>query len=279
MRRSLLLATLAAAPLLAGCGTAVYRPNTAGQVDLDPALEINDEDVRKAFEARPQLQPSLAVACYSFDPRRADELDGMVRSLPGVRSVYRIPPLLVTGERRFQEVSPWEPPKPVSVKKLRLLAARAHADVLMIFDYGYKTSRPANGLVAFNVALLPALFLPFLDLEVESYLETYVVDTRNGYLYGHLTSDAKDREDYVSIYTQLEERFVEKQWKEIVDGTKRRLGGLLVEEAKPRPEAAKQEPLPEPPREPQCPPAAGPPAEPAQPAPAPSPRDPFDPRR
>lgn len=272
MRTASLCAALAAAALLCGCGSAVYRPNTAGEVELDPALEINDEDVRKAFEARPQLQPSFAVAYYSFDPKKVDELDAMLRALPGVRSTYRIPPLLATGERRFTEASPWAPPKPVSVKKLRLLAARAHADVLMIFDYGYKVERPANGLATFGVVLVPLLFLPFLDLSVESYLEAFVMDTRNGYLYGHLSADEKDAEDYVSSYSARDQQFIDRQWSALLAGTSKRLGALLAAERQPRPPAAlKAAPPPaEPPRPPSAPPEAAAPTSPeVAPPPAP----------
>lgn len=238
MRIPRMAATIAAALLAAGCGTAVYRPPGAGQFELDPATEINDEDVKKAFEARPQLQQSYSVAYYSFDPARAEALEGMVRSLPGVRSVYRIPPLLVTGERRYAEHSPWEPAKPVSVKKLRLIAARAHADVLMIFDHGHKVDRPPNGLIVFAIALVPMLFVPMSNLEVESYLEAFVIDTRNGYLYGHLTTDEKGGDSFLMLYSDRHNELIEEQWGELLKGTGARLRGLLEEERKPREAAA-----------------------------------------
>src|SRR5262245_59052160 len=108
------------------CGGA-YEPSRASHFEAEPTADINDEDVRKAFDARPQLGEGVRVAYYTFDPERADDMDAMLQTLPGVSSVYRIPPLIVTGQRRFQQQDSWQPPREISVKKLRVLAAHAHA--------------------------------------------------------------------------------------------------------------------------------------------------------
>ena len=214
--------------LCAACGGA-YQPSRSAPFDLEPNAEINDEDVRKAFEARPQLPEPLHVAYYPFDPSKAEEVDAMLRKLPTVASVYRIPPLLVTGERRFQESSPWAPPRELSLKKLRLLAARARADVLIVLDRGYR-SDGVNALAALDVLVLPVLFVPFLDNEVESYLEAYVIDTRNGYLYGHLTQDEKSGPSFATIYARSGETIAEEQWQRLRAAMGADLEKLLREE-------------------------------------------------
>src|SRR5262247_1707969 len=109
--------------LLPGCGATMYR--ASGNVPLNPesAKEINDDDVQKAFDAHPQMPAKAKVAYYSFDDGKAQDLEGMLKTIPAVESTYKIAPLLVTGQRKYAQ--PWEAPpqQEISIKKLRLLAA------------------------------------------------------------------------------------------------------------------------------------------------------------
>lgn len=230
LSRWLHVLSLGCVALCPACGTAVYRPATDARLDLDPQAEINDEDVRKAFDARPQLGKPLRVAYYSFAPERVDDIDKMLRTQAGVADVYRIPPLLATGARRYDEPNPWEPNPPFSIKKLRLLAARAHCEMLVIFDHGHRVSTTANGWVASTVLVLPLLFAPFLDSEVDSYLETYLIDTRNGYLYAHVTSDQKGEADSLTIYSSEPDRMVQGQWTRVLADTQQQLAAVLTQE-------------------------------------------------
>jgi hypothetical protein len=218
--------------LLPGCGMAVYQPSKSATFELDAAREINDDDVKKAFEARPQLGDRLNVAYYSFDASQANDIEAMLTTVTGVASVYRLPQLLVTGEKRYQERHSWGPPPEVSVKKLRLLAARAHADVLLIFDYGHRT-RAANGYIAFTPLLVPILFVPFLDNSVESYLEIHVIDTRNGYLYAQLTADEKGGDPTATIWASGTEPVIHDLWGKLLTSTRTRLGTLFQQHGAP----------------------------------------------
>lgn len=195
-----------------GCSVAAVQPGAGTTFEIDPEKEINDDDVRKAFEAKPQLGTKAHFAYYSFDPDAGTECEGILKAWPGTQSVYRIPAFVVTGRRRFDNPSPWNtPPVEVGIKKLRLLGARARADAVVLFDYGQKVTILPNGLIAFAPLLLPVLFLPFRDVKVESYLEAFIIDTRNGYLYGHISLDEKDEADYVSIYSSIDDQFVQDQ--------------------------------------------------------------------
>ena len=109
-----LLLALALALMNQGCAT-IYQPSTGFKFDLNPAMEINDDDIRKAFASRPQIGSSVRVAYYSFDPRpeRLAELEKMLRAREGVADVYRIPTVMVTGRRRFDAAPPpHAPPRP-----------------------------------------------------------------------------------------------------------------------------------------------------------------------
>jgi len=221
---------LAASVVLSACGGAVYSPARDARFSLDPQAEINDEDVRKAFDARPQLGKPVRIAYYSFDPERVEALDQMLRAQAGVADVYRIPPLMVDGSRRYDQPNPWEPKEPFSIKKARLLAARAKCDLLLIFDNGHRIETSANGWVASTVLVLPLLFAPFLDTEVESYLETYLIDTRNGYLYAHVATDQKGQADTLTIYSSAADQLVEGQWARLMADTKAQLTRVMQEE-------------------------------------------------
>jgi hypothetical protein len=221
---------LAAASLFAatGCGVS-YMPGRTAAFDVDHAAQIDDEDIRKAFDAKPQLPGQMRVAYYTFDPQIATDLDATLAKVPGVTSVYRIPPLLVTGQRRVEDHSAWAPPREVTVKKLRLLAARAHADALVVVDHGYRGGG-ANPLAAANMLIVPALFLPFLDTTVEGYAEAYLIDVRNGYLYGHVTEDDKRGEAYATIYAKSAKQYADEQWRDLRAALERDLGRLVAAE-------------------------------------------------
>jgi hypothetical protein len=213
---------------LTGCG-GVYAPGRGAGFELDSAAQIDDADIRKAFEARPQLPGQMHVAYYCFDPKVGKDLAATLSAVPGVASVYEIPSLMITGERRIDEERPYGQAREVTVKKLRLFAARAHADVLVVADHGYKTGG-ANGLAAFDVLLLPVLFLPMRDSTVEGYAEAFVIDVRNGYLYGQVTEDDKRGKRYATIYDKSTDEIADEQWQTLRDGLKKDLGRLVAGE-------------------------------------------------
>jgi hypothetical protein len=257
LRASLLALPLALASLT-GCGVA-YQPGRGAAFDVDGAKQIDDDDIRKAFEARPQLPARMRVAYYTFDPEIARDLDASLAKVPGVASVYRIPALMVSGQRRADEQNPWGPQREITVKKLRLFAARAHADVLIVVDHGYR-SGGANGLAAFNLLLVPILFLPFLDNTVDGYAEAFVVDVRNGYLYGHVSEDDKRGEAFASIYAKSARTVAAEQWVTLRQALQQDLSRVVTEEQARSREARAAAPPALPAAPPSPPPAAPPPA-------------------
>lgn len=217
-RQAFCLPVLCALVLAAGsgCGGGSYQPSRSANFQIDREAEIDDEDIRKAFDARPQMPASsIRLSYYTFDPEIANDLDKTLSTMPGVSSVYRIPPLLVTGERRNQENHGYYgQPQEVSVKKLRLLAARAKTDVIVIVDHGYR-NQGINPLVSFNMLILPIFFMPFLDTLVKGYVEAFVVDVRNGYLYGHLVQEDERGSEYSTIYSKKANEYAAEQWKDL----------------------------------------------------------------
>lgn len=237
------LVFIAALTTLTGCGMSVYQPARDAGFELDPAYEINDEDVLKAFEARPQLPDHLHVSYFSFDPKRTD-MTATLEASPRVRGTYAIPPLMVTGERRFDQPTHGRirrEAKPPSIKKLRLLAARAKSDVLVVFDYGYRQRQVPNGWVATSVLLLPVLFVPMFDYEVESYLDAYVIDVKNGYLYAHISSVLEDDADTELIFSGAGDELTEAQWARLEATTRDEIARLFSDPQLQRPDTLASE--------------------------------------
>ena len=195
-------------------------PSRVANFDPDGAAEVNDEDVRKAFEAKPQLGDKFNIAYFSFDASKDADVEKAVREVPGVGSVYAIPSLEATGKHRYDDTPT---STPLSMKKLRLLAARGHADVLVVVDYARKTEISVNALAALNVFILPALFLPFRDVKVESAVDAFVVDVRNGYVYGHVALTEQQTKPHQTIYSD-DDVMAKDEW----NALRAQLSGALV---------------------------------------------------
>jgi hypothetical protein len=192
----------------AGCGATSYSASSHGRFTPETEKAINDDDVRAAFGARPQIGATSRVAYYIFDDEKAEQFGRALGSIPSINSVSHIPTLFVTGAGKFDYVYR---DNALNVTKLRLLAARAQADLLILLDYGYRGGG-VNGLAAFNFLFLPALFLPFLDNTTESYASAWVFDVRNGYLYGEANSDAKSGPAFATVYADNPRKIFDAQW-------------------------------------------------------------------
>jgi hypothetical protein len=220
-RRFFVLLVSALSLSLAACGgTRVYRPSSAVDLRMDDPREIDDAQIRMAFGARPQMPSPARVAYYAFDDENAGALEAMLHGLQGISELYRIPTLLVTGRWRADEA---QEQAPVTLRQLRLAAARAHCDLLLLVDYGYRIERTANGYAALNVLLVPALVAPWLDADVRSHLDAYVLDTRNGYLYAELRTEERAHERRMSPFSERDRRRVEAQRRELLARTRREL--------------------------------------------------------
>lgn len=206
-----------------GCGASTYQAGHGVRFDVDgTGRELDDSDVAKAFEAAPQMRTKSRVAYFVFDDDNAPDVEKTIASVPNVESVYRIPNLLVTGQRKYAEVN-YSAPQEISVKKLRLLSARAHADVLVVFDHGYRGGG-VNGWAGLNILLVPMFFTPWLSNETESYVQAHVIDVRNGYVYGEVQSEAKGGRGAVTIYGDRVDEIARRQWPVLLDELKIKLG-------------------------------------------------------
>ena len=81
LRRARLAFAALALAGLTGCG-ATYQPGRGAAFEMDAAAHIDDEDIRKAYEVRPQLPAEMRVAYYTFVPAAAKDLEAAIRALP-----------------------------------------------------------------------------------------------------------------------------------------------------------------------------------------------------
>ena len=222
-----------------GCGGAMYQASAGTHLDVDgTGHEIDDVEVQKAFEASPQLGTKNRVAFFTYDDARADDVTKALASVPNVASVYQIPTLLVTGKRRYQETASSQTPQELSIKKLRLLAARAHADVLVVFDDGYRGGG-ANGWALLNILIVPMAFTPWLSNETETYAQAHLIDVRNGYVYGEVTAEEKGGKAAVTIYAPQVKEVADGLWPKVLSGVKTKLAEKMQPGA-PRNDSAKE---------------------------------------
>ena len=111
----------------------------------------------------------------------------------------------------------------------------------MVFDYGYRQRQVPNGWVATSVLLLPVLFVPMFDYEVESYLDAYVIDVKNGYLYAHISSVLEDDADTELIFSGAGDELTEAQWARLEATTRDEIARLFSDPQLQRPDTLASE--------------------------------------
>ena len=191
MRRRLLLALAQIIVTVNAFGAAsaeqAYYPTS--QVRENDWQEITDEEIRNAFEADPQIRLPLRIAWYNLGTDTV--LDEISVSQYEVESSYSIPKTIIegfgvgTGYSRYG----YSEPTTVNLRALRLAAARAKCDVLVLVGSSFRGDTRPNLLAVFNILLLPMLFNPSVNISADYAVEMYVIDVRNEFLYGQIAYD------------------------------------------------------------------------------------------
>jgi len=211
--------------LTTGCATRSYRTADAW-TPTAPADRQVDAAIEQALLAAPQMVASPRVAVYSLAPERADAVVEALEGVEGLSGVYALPAFLVDGDALDPHTAPASP----DLDRLRLLAAQARCDLLVLADHRWDQQTGVNGLVALNALLVPALFTPFLKVEVESSLDSYVFDVRNGYLYGAVSARQSGADRFNTVYAVEHPELVEDHWAPLVAETQTSLAALLAVE-------------------------------------------------
>jgi hypothetical protein len=184
---------------------------------------LGEAELTALIEARPALRDGYRLAWLAVAPGHDEALAASLEGLPGEHDAHRLSPLVAVGRRRFDEAGQAE----ISLQTLRLLAARAHADVLVIVDHGWRSTRSPNGWAALSVLLVPTLFTPHLDADVESYVETTAIDVRTGAILGETSVTGTLHVSNMTVWSNDDHDRAEAQLDELFATTRSRLAGVL----------------------------------------------------
>jgi hypothetical protein len=210
--------------MLAGCG-GVLSSRRAGFSVRDPRAvdDLSEAALGALIDARPSVEDGYRVAWLAVAPGHEDALAASVEGLPGQRDAHRLSPLVAAGRRRFDDASQSE----ISIGTLRVMAARAQADVLVVVDHGWRSQRAPNGWAALSVLLLPTLFTPHLDADVETYVEATVIDVRTGAILGETSTTGTLRISNMTVWSTDDEDRAEAQIETLLETTRTQLVGVL----------------------------------------------------
>jgi hypothetical protein len=205
--------------------TRVYTPSAS--FDSTGGREINDEDIKKAYQAKPQIISPSRLAYYNLT-RKEKNFEKELSKLKNIKSTYKIPFILIEGintqgntsyyHRRFEKK------EAVSIKKLRLLGARAHADLLLVYSTIAQTELSVNPWIISSLFLITQLFVPMYNLKVVFTMNAWLLDIRNGYLYKEISLTRCARRKYLSIWN------IDKGEKKIVSYLEKKIFPEVIKE-------------------------------------------------
>jgi hypothetical protein len=180
-RASLTLACL----WLCACAasTGFHQPTPREPATLT-APTVNEDQVRAAFELRPQLPKPYRLGVFFRTPAD-DSVDALwrwdaahkhavlefskaVRKSGEVADVFAIDSATSAGD---------------DLRAIRIAAARHGADAVLVVSGRDEARRSSNAWAASYVALLPMLFAPGSELDVTFFAHAEMWDVRNEYLY------------------------------------------------------------------------------------------------
>jgi hypothetical protein len=211
---------------LSGCGGVLSSSHPTLTVrDALATDALGDVELGALIEARPPVHDDFRVAWLAVAPGHDEALEASLTGLPGQRDAHRLSPLVAAGRRRFDEGGQSE----ISIQMLRILAARAHADVLVVVDHGWRSTRNPNGWAALSVLLVPSLFTPHLDADVEAYVETTVLDVRTGAILGETTATDAFHVANMTVWSSDDHDRAEARIDALLAETRGRLAAVLAD--------------------------------------------------
>ena len=80
-----------------------------------------------------------------------------------------------------------------TIRKLRLGAARQHADIVLIYEVAGTSKDNATFLSAADLSIVGMFIVPSRHLKAEGFASALLLDVRNGYPYGTATARADDQ--------------------------------------------------------------------------------------
>jgi len=214
---------------LVQCGSTSYMaPVSHLEQDSQtvPDYQYSDSTIAEYFDMMPQINVPIKISVFEAG-RTPWHLAGDLEMLQDVQHVNYITPglLRMTGISRQTpfRYSDGYSSESVDLMQLRSLAAQSHSDLILYVQPTHEVKGGANALALTYAGLIPMFFVPGNSVEVESSVDVYLIDVRNGFIY----SSFRNR-------TSAEKRFVKinfsKHADELIAGNSERLMDSVVRE-------------------------------------------------
>lgn len=191
--------------LLCGCFTpSGHLANTTPRERIAPT----EEEIQTAVHGQVNINGQHNVSVYAHGIPDDVEITEAFGELPNTETVQRISSRFIASGEPVGQL----------MRDLRLHSAQAGADRLVVLDLNVDYQTDINGWYALSPLLLPLLMTPWIDVEVESSIEWYVVDVASG-TYVARGRSAVDRVEVRSNIYRMQERgdaLVEVQRTELV---------------------------------------------------------------
>ena len=169
---------------LNGCASSEYL-GAYSSIQADSLKQISDDEIRQALETQPQITLPTSIAIYNASRDKFSFQDSVLTMNEVLRAV-EITPALINPNPYYQSQyygyrNPI--PEPVDLKKLRMYAAMAKTDLILFVSTSTNYEEDVNILSPLYAGLVTIPFVPGQHIRLTTYLEAYVIDVRNGFLY------------------------------------------------------------------------------------------------
>lgn len=188
MRNTLVtLGFLALLLTLSNCGSSRFL-SPYSSLEPDSLYQVNDEDILAALQSNPQIGLPANLAIYhtgQINYSFKDSLD----ALEEITRIIEISPSLLDANSYYQNQfsGGWSryhaAPSPIDLKKLRLYSAQAKSDLVLFISTSHRLSEDINILSPLYLGLVTIPFVPGQKVRFTTFMEAYLIDVRNGFLY------------------------------------------------------------------------------------------------
>jgi hypothetical protein len=203
MEKWLQLTALVLLPLfLIQCGSSeiITSQNIIQQDQVE--YQYSDSTIAEYFEMMPQISVPIKISVFDAGPNPW-HMAGDLETLEDVMHVNYITPglLRITGTIRESPFgySNRYSTESVDLLQLRSLAAQSHSDLILYVQPTHEIKSGANALALIYVGLIPMFFVPGNSVEVESSVDVYLIDVRNGFIYTSFRNRTSAEKRFVKI--------------------------------------------------------------------------------
>jgi len=230
MDKWLQLTALVIFPLiLVQCGSTSYMAPVSHleqDIQSDPDYQYSDSTIAEYFDMMPQINVPIKISVFEAG-RTPWHLAGDLEMLQDVQHVNYITPglLRMTGTSRQTpfRYSDGRSTESIDLMQLRLLAAQSHSDLILYVQPTHEVKGGANALALTYAGLIPMFFVPGNSVEVESSLDVYLIDVRNGFIYSSFRNRTSAQKRFVKINFS-------KHTDELIAGNSKRLMDSVIRE-------------------------------------------------